>query len=126
MGVNEHVQRTEEKVVAEVADGNCFVCNAGGKVPFLEICPNKRVVWRSPAVMSIPLVYVRRGNGGDDLVRRNRFVRWIFRAEVPSDCASWQLVEERDPSPRRLRSPSLVGRGLTCSTWRNFQAPPFT
>ena len=94
-------------MVAEVADGNFFACNAGGKVTFLEICPNKRVVWRSPAGMSIPLGYVRRGNGSD--VRRNRFVRWIFRAEVPSDRASWQLVEDRDPSPRRLRSPSLVG-----------------
>lgn len=36
-------------------DGDFFVCNAGGKVPFLEISPDKRVVWRSPGGMSIPL-----------------------------------------------------------------------
>ena len=36
-------------------DGNSFVCNAGGGVHSLGISPNKRVVWRSPVGMSIPL-----------------------------------------------------------------------
>lgn len=36
-------------------NGNRFVCNAGGKVPFLEISPDKRVVWQSPSVMTISL-----------------------------------------------------------------------
>ena len=34
---------------------NLFVCNAGGKIPFLEIAPDKRVVWRSPSAMNVPL-----------------------------------------------------------------------
>ena len=34
---------------------NLFVCNAGGKVPFLEISPDKRVVWQSPSSLTIPL-----------------------------------------------------------------------
>ena len=33
---------------------NLFVCNAGGKIPFLEISPDKRVVWRSPSAMNVP------------------------------------------------------------------------
>jgi hypothetical protein len=33
---------------------NVFVCNAGGKIPFLEISPDKRVVWRSPSAMNVP------------------------------------------------------------------------
>jgi hypothetical protein len=41
--------------IQALPDGNLFVCNAGGKVPFLEISPDKRVVWRSPSGMSIPL-----------------------------------------------------------------------
>lgn len=36
-------------------NGNIFVCNAGGKVPFLEISPEKRVIWQSPSAMTIPL-----------------------------------------------------------------------
>lgn len=35
--------------------GNIFVCNAGGKVPFFELAPDKHVVWQSPASMSVPL-----------------------------------------------------------------------
>jgi hypothetical protein len=35
-------------------NGNIFVCNAGGKVPFLEISPDKRVAWQSPGTMTIP------------------------------------------------------------------------
>lgn len=35
-------------------NGNFFLCNAGGKVPFLEISPSQRVVWRSPNNMAIP------------------------------------------------------------------------
>jgi hypothetical protein len=35
-------------------NGNVFVCNAGGKVPFLEISPDKRIVWRSPSALNIP------------------------------------------------------------------------
>jgi hypothetical protein len=34
---------------------NIFVCNAGGKIPFLEISPDKRIIWRSPSVMNVPL-----------------------------------------------------------------------
>lgn len=37
-----------------LANRNLFVCNAGGKVPFLEISPDKRVVWRSPSAMNVP------------------------------------------------------------------------
>ena len=33
---------------------NHFVCNAGGKIPFLEISPDKRVVWRSPSATNVP------------------------------------------------------------------------
>jgi hypothetical protein len=36
-------------------NGNLFVCNAGGTVPFLEISPGQRVIWRSPSAMRIPL-----------------------------------------------------------------------
>ena len=32
-----------------------FVCNAGGKIQFLEISPNKRVVWQSPRALNVPL-----------------------------------------------------------------------
>jgi hypothetical protein len=35
-------------------NGNLFLCNAGGQVPFLEISPDKRVVWRSPGNLAIP------------------------------------------------------------------------
>jgi hypothetical protein len=35
-------------------NGSIFVCNAGGKVPFLEIAPDKRVTWQSPGAMTIP------------------------------------------------------------------------
>jgi len=35
--------------------GNIFICNAGGRVPFLEISPDKRVVWQSLNGMDIPL-----------------------------------------------------------------------
>jgi hypothetical protein len=35
-------------------NGNIFVCNAGGKVPFLEIGRDKRVIWQSPNGMNIP------------------------------------------------------------------------
>jgi hypothetical protein len=34
---------------------NLFVCNAGGKVPFIEISPNKQIVWHSPSHMSFAL-----------------------------------------------------------------------
>ena len=34
---------------------NLFVCNARGKIPFLEISPDKQVVWRSPNAMNVPL-----------------------------------------------------------------------
>lgn len=34
---------------------NLFICNVGGKVPFLEISPDKRIVWRSPSAMNVPL-----------------------------------------------------------------------
>ena len=30
-------------------NGDLFVCNAGGKVPFLEIARDKRLVWQAPA-----------------------------------------------------------------------------
>jgi hypothetical protein len=36
-------------------NGNLFVCNAGGKVPFFEISRDKRITWQSPSTMIIPL-----------------------------------------------------------------------
>ena len=36
-------------------NGNLFVCNAGGKVPFLEISPDKQITWQSPHTMIVPL-----------------------------------------------------------------------
>ncbi|HWH72423.1 MAG TPA: hypothetical protein VNT26_23885, partial [Candidatus Sulfotelmatobacter sp.] len=36
-------------------NGNFFVCNAGGKVPFLELAPDKRVLWQSPSTLPVPL-----------------------------------------------------------------------
>lgn len=35
--------------------GNIFVCNAGGKVPFLEISRDKRIIWQCPGAMTVPL-----------------------------------------------------------------------
>jgi hypothetical protein len=35
--------------------GGLFVCNAGGKTPFLEFSPDHRVCWRSPTNMNVPL-----------------------------------------------------------------------
>jgi len=35
--------------------GNIFVCNAGGKVPFVEFSPDHGVAWHSPESMSLPL-----------------------------------------------------------------------
>jgi hypothetical protein len=50
-------------------EGNFFVCNAGGKVPFLEISPDKQVVWRSPAGMSIPVRRASCTADGEELIR---------------------------------------------------------
>jgi hypothetical protein len=36
-------------------NGNIFVCNAGGKVPFSELSRDKRVIWQNPSTMTIPL-----------------------------------------------------------------------
>jgi hypothetical protein len=36
-------------------NGNIFVCNAGGKVPFFEISRGKRITWQSPSTTIIPL-----------------------------------------------------------------------
>lgn len=36
-------------------NGNLFVCNAGGKVPFLEISPGKQIVWQCPGAITAPL-----------------------------------------------------------------------
>ena len=30
-------------------NGNIFICNAGGKVPFLEVSREKKIVWQSGA-----------------------------------------------------------------------------
>jgi hypothetical protein len=35
--------------------GNIFVCNAGGKVPFVEFSPDHRVAWHSPDGITVPL-----------------------------------------------------------------------
>jgi hypothetical protein len=40
--------------IQALPNGNLFVCNAGGKIPFLEIAPDKKVVWHSPEGMAIP------------------------------------------------------------------------
>ncbi len=34
---------------------NLFVCNAGGKVPFIEVSPEKQILWQSAVNMSFPL-----------------------------------------------------------------------
>ena len=34
---------------------NLFVCNAGGKVPFIEISRDKRITWQCPSTVIIPL-----------------------------------------------------------------------
>ncbi len=36
-------------------NGNIFVCNAGGRVPFFEISRAKRISWQSPSDLAIPL-----------------------------------------------------------------------
>jgi hypothetical protein len=36
-------------------NGNIFVCNAGGRIPFFELSRDKRVVWQNPSTMTIPL-----------------------------------------------------------------------
>ncbi len=36
-------------------NGNLFLCNAGGKVPFLELSRKKEVVWQSPATLAAPI-----------------------------------------------------------------------
>ena len=38
-----------------IPNGNIFVCNAGGRVPFFELSRDKRVVWQNPGNMNIPL-----------------------------------------------------------------------
>jgi hypothetical protein len=35
-------------------NGDIFVCNAGGKVPFFEIARDKQIMWRSLSTMIIP------------------------------------------------------------------------
>jgi hypothetical protein len=41
--------------VQVMPNGHLFLCNAGGKVPFLELAPGKKVVWQSPEKLVIPL-----------------------------------------------------------------------
>jgi hypothetical protein len=36
-------------------NGNVFVCNAGGKVPFLEISRSNGIVWQSPGGWTVPI-----------------------------------------------------------------------
>ena len=36
-------------------NGNIFVCNAGGRIPFFELAGDKRVIWRNPSIRTIPL-----------------------------------------------------------------------
>jgi len=36
-------------------NGDIFVCNAGGRVPFFELARDKRIVWQNPGGMTIPL-----------------------------------------------------------------------
>jgi hypothetical protein len=36
-------------------NGNYFICNAGGKVPFFELSRQKEIVWRSPGTLAAPL-----------------------------------------------------------------------
>ena len=35
-------------------NGNIFICNAGGRVPLFELSTDKRIVWQSPSVMTVP------------------------------------------------------------------------
>ncbi len=39
----------------QLPDGGIFVCNAGGKVPFVEFGPDHRVRWRAPAGLTFPM-----------------------------------------------------------------------
>jgi hypothetical protein len=36
-------------------NGNIFVCNAGGRIPFFELSRDKRVIWQNPSTITIPL-----------------------------------------------------------------------
>jgi hypothetical protein len=36
-------------------NGNIFVCNAGGKVPFFELSRDKQLVWQTPTTVAVPL-----------------------------------------------------------------------
>ena len=36
-------------------NGNIFVCNAGGRIPFFELSRDKRVIWQNPSTVTIPL-----------------------------------------------------------------------
>ena len=36
-------------------NGNLFVCNAGGRIPFLEISREKQILWHSPAERTYPV-----------------------------------------------------------------------
>jgi hypothetical protein len=35
--------------------GNLFICNAGGKIPFLELSRQKEILWHSPSQPALPL-----------------------------------------------------------------------
>ena len=36
-------------------NGNIFVCNAGGRIPFFELSRDKWVIWQNPSTITIPL-----------------------------------------------------------------------
>jgi hypothetical protein len=42
-----------------LSNGNVFVCNAGGKVPFFEVSRDKRIVWQCAVGRSGNLLYSR-------------------------------------------------------------------
>ena len=41
--------------IQALPNGNIFICNAGGKVPFMEISRNKEIVWHSSPDSTFPL-----------------------------------------------------------------------
>lgn len=58
--------------VQVLPNGNLFVCNAGGKVPFFEVNRDKRVVWQCDGNAAFPLGHgVQRLDVGD-LAHANR------------------------------------------------------
>jgi hypothetical protein len=40
--------------IQDFPNGNIFVCNTDGKVPFFEISRDKQIIWRSSSTVAMP------------------------------------------------------------------------